>query len=235
MSLSQDTNSDTMKRALNFTIAALDAAASLDLERSNEDRQFFAQQKQILQEMLERVSRDEERLVFHLQKERTRLQAHVLMSSNLLERGVRAAKVHMKTMLRLTMPEAADLVFGSNIAKLISGEMRTTTALVMKAIDRFENVSDFSGKQELKSSLEQRVQQLNNSLAARDEGDRLKAKLTTVLQQTIAASSNALYALEKIMLTRFIRDKVYVRQFFLEIKRVNKNTTKSDKPSTTAA
>jgi hypothetical protein len=119
-----DATAQTMRRALNYSIAALDTASRLDMDRTADDRTFFAQQK--------------------------------------------------------------------------------------------------AGKQETKADLEQRVQQQNESFTARDEGNRLRSKFTTALMQRIIEGSDALYLLEKALLSRFIRERVYVRQFFLETRTSSK-------------
>lgn len=44
-----------------------------------------------------------------------------------------------------------------------------------------------------------------------------EASLNGVLAKAVADGSNALYGLEKLLLGRFPRQKVYVRAFFLDV------------------
>lgn len=216
MIASPDSTATTMKRALIYTISALDAAASLDMDRSNEDREIFAQQKRTLQAARDKVKYAEEALNTHIENECTRLQAFSLLGDIVLDRGVRETKSQMKITLNKIMPDGADMIFGVNVTDLVLAEMRNEPALVFKALDRFDETPDFPGKQELRNNLAQRAEQQNNNLEARDEAERVRAKLANALAQRIKEGSDLLYALEKALLGRFLRDKVYVQRFFIE-------------------
>lgn len=225
----------TMKSALKFTITALDGAAIVDIDRSDADREFFAQQKRVLEDTLNNLKYAEETLNNHIDQEMSRLQFYVVLGDLVLDRGLRTGKVKMKAMLNNIMPKAADMVFGANLVDLTRVEMKTETLLVKKVLDRFDTVPDFPGKQELKADLNRRLQQQINNLAARDEVEVVRAKLAITLTQVISQSSDVLYALEKMLLTRFLRDKEYVREFFMETRTKSKAQPDAAQKSTPTA
>ena len=51
----------------------------------------------------------------------------------------------------------------------------------------------------------------------REAAERVGANLDNELENAISESADALYTLEKRLLERFPRDKVYVRAFFLDV------------------
>ncbi|MEW6736753.1 MAG: hypothetical protein AB1489_36020, partial [Acidobacteriota bacterium] len=91
-----NTTSETMLRAIAYTIAALTAAAELDIDRSDEDRNLFTAERTGLETLMDKLIAADQALNNHLLKESVRLQTRVLLGDAVLDRGVRAAKQRMK-------------------------------------------------------------------------------------------------------------------------------------------
>src|SRR5262245_1989204 len=111
----QTATAETMKRALAYTIAALNAASELDLDRSKEDRAFFAKEHDLLTPHLKEVREKERKLEDDELDHSIRLQARVSVGDAVLDRGVVDGKERMKVELKRSDPDAADEVFGKRI------------------------------------------------------------------------------------------------------------------------
>jgi hypothetical protein len=224
-----DCSAEVMQRALAYTMAALDAAAELDLDLTDSVRETLIKEKSQLQVILDNLLNAQQALQNHQLKEGIRLQARVLVGDAVLDKGIRDGKNRMKLELQRSMPEAADYVFGKNINDLVDAELRSEPRLVMQALSRFDQVPDFAGKSELKTSIEKRAQQQNQALSARDDGELTRTSLYSAVVRIIADASEALYRLEKRLLDRFPRERLYVKEFFLD----TSSPTRSKKPSST--
>ncbi|KAF0218415.1 MAG: hypothetical protein FD167_5124 [bacterium] len=212
-----DCSAELMQRALAYTISALDAVAELDIDLTDSIRESLAKENSQLQVVLDNLLNAQQTLQNQQLKEGVRLQARVLVGDVVLDKGIRNGKNRMKLELQRSMPEAADYVFGKNISELVDAELRSEPQLVMQALSRFDQVPDFAGKVELKTSLEKRVEQQNQALSARDEGELTRASLYSSVVRIIADASESLYRLEKRLLDRFPRERAYVKEFFLDV------------------
>jgi len=207
-----------MLRALSHSLGALEAAAELDVDRSAEDHAFFAAEKATLQTSFDEVFASDLSLTRHLLLTTQRLQARVLLGDAVLDRGVRAAKARMKLELKTSsMAEGADHVFPADISDIVDAERRVEPGLVLQVIGRFPQVPDFPGKTVLEGDLQGRAGRQSENFTNRDAGEVDEHALDGVLTQGIVRASDALYRLEKRLLERFPRDKVYVRAFFLDV------------------
>lgn len=207
-----------MLRALSTSIGALDAASELDVDRSDADRSFFLTEKATLQLLFDDVFAADQSLTKHLLLTTQGLQARVLVGDAVLDRGVRAAKARMKLELKTsTMPEGADHVFPSDISDIVDAERRVEPGLVLQVVARFPQVPDFQGKAALESDLTGRATRQTANFTGRDAGEVSEHAIDGRLTQSIAHASDGLYRLEKRLLERFPRDKVYVRAFFLDV------------------
>jgi hypothetical protein len=204
-----------MIRALTFTSAYLDAASDFDSDRAPEDRAFFASQKTVIESALKNLLAADQ--AFQEQRrESARLQARVLLGDEVLDRGVRSTKTRMRVELKTKQAEGPDFVFGPNVDEIVDAEMRLEPSLVLRALDRFDQIADFPDKASLKKNLEDRALQQQKALDDRDAGDMKEAQLWSVLVRAVADGSDALYSLEKELLKRFRRERQYVRRFFLD-------------------
>src|SRR5512132_573080 len=218
MIASRESTSETMLRALSHSIGALDAASELDVERSDADRSFFLTEKAALQVSFDETFAADQGLSKHLLLTTQRLQARVLVGDAVLDRGVRAGKARMKLELKASsMPEGADHVFPSDISDIVDAERRVEPGLVLQVVARFPQVPDFPGKAALEADLTGRAKRQTDNFTSPDAGEVDEHALDGALTQGIVRASDALYRLEKRLLERFPRDKVYVRTFFLDV------------------
>ena len=207
-----------MLRALAHSLGALDAASELDVDRSDADRSFFLIEKAALQPLFDDVFVADQTLTKHLLLISQGLQARVLVGDAVLDRGVRAAKARMKLELKTSsMPEGADHVFPSDISDIVDAERRVEPGLVLQVVARFPQVPDFQGKAALEMDLTGRAQRQNANFAGRDAGELSEHTIEGQLTQAIVRASDGLYRLEKRLLERFPREKVYVRAFFFDV------------------
>ena len=214
----RDATSETALRALSTTLGSLAAAAELDVDRSDEDRSFFLTEKAALQAIFDHVFAADQSLTKHLLLTTQGLQARVVLGDAVLDRGVRAAKARMKLELKTTsMPDGADHVFPADISDIVDAERRVEPGLVLQVAARFVQVPDFPGKAALATDLTGRAKRQNDNFTSRDAGEVAEHAIDGQLIQSIARASDALYTLEKRLLDRFPRDKVYVRAFFLDV------------------
>ena len=208
---------ETMKHALAYTIAALNAASELDLDRSDDDRAFFAKERDTLIPFLKDV-RAKDRLVEDDELDNAaRLQARVSLGDAVLDRGVIDGKERMKIELKRSDPDAADQVFGKRVTDTTRAPILAEPALVSAIIARLEHAPDFSTKATIRADLEKRAKQQTLCIQERTSGEVQTVALRSALTQIIRLSSDSLYGLEKRLLERFKRDAEYVRKFFYDI------------------
>ena len=135
-----------------------------------------------------------------------------------LDRGVSRAKAKMKVELKGTKtPDGADHVFGRDITDIINAPRAEEPGIVLQAVARFDDVPAFAGKPEMAADLTGRATKQKQSFADRDDAAVTEAKLDSALTKAIEAGADALYGLEKRLLTRFPRDTKRVRAFFLDV------------------
>lgn len=226
MIASRDSTPETMLRALSHSLGALDAAAELDVDRSAEDRTFFNAEKAVLQPFFDDVFAADQSLTTHLLLTKQVHQARVVVGDAVLDRGVRAAKARMKLELKTsTMPEGADHVFPADISDIVDAERRVEPGLVLQVAALFPQVPDFAGKAALEADITGRAKRQVANFTCRDAGEVNEHALDGRLTQAIVRASDALYRLEKRLLERFPRDKVYVRAFFLDVAPARKKRT----------
>ncbi len=207
-----------MLRALAHSLGALDAAITLDVDRTDEDRAFLTAEKATLQPIFDEVFTADQALTKHILLKAEALQARVELGDAVLDRGVRAGKTRMKLELRNTRtPDGADEVFPADISEIVDAERRVEPGLVLKVLTRFPAVPDFPGKEALKADLEGRATRQEKNFNDRDAAEVAEASLDSALSQAVARGADALYRLEKRLLERFPREKVYVRAFFLDV------------------
>lgn len=231
MILPRDATSETTLRALSTTLGSHAAAAELDVDRSDEDRAFFLIEKAALQSIFDDVFAADQALTKHLLLTTQGLQARVVIGDAVLDRGVRGAKARMRLELKTSsMPDGADHVFPSDISDIVDAERRVEPGLVLQVAARFPQVPDFPGKAALESDLTGRAKRQNDNFSARDAGEVTEHAYEGRLAQAIARASDALYTLEKRLLERFPRDKVYVRAFFLDVAPAKKKAAGSPAP-----
>jgi hypothetical protein len=218
-----------MLRALAHSLGGLDAAIELDVDRTAEERAFFSTEKATLQSSFDEVSSAGQALARHLLLGTEALQARVELGDVVLDRGVRAGKQRMKLELKSSaLPDGVDHVFPSDISEIVDAERRVEPVLVLQLLAKFPQVPEFTGKSALVTDLKGRADRQNKNFADRDAGEITEAELDGVVTRAIALGSDALYRLEKRLLDRFPREKVYVRSFFLDVAPPRKKKASSE-------
>ena len=209
-----------MLRALAFTANALDAAIGLDVDRSPADHAFFQAEKTTIDKNFDDVAAAERASFLHDLRERQKHQARVILGDAVLDRGVRLGK--KRTTLETDLANA-DKIFGEDISEIVDAERRLEPQLVLTCIDQLTKADDFNGKAALISDLTTRTNQQIKNFNDRDAARVTEANLDAALSNVITKGADALYGLEKRLLERFPRDKVYVRAFFLDVSSKRKN------------
>jgi hypothetical protein len=88
---------------------------------------------------------------------------------------------------------------------------------VVDGINRLAKDTDFTGKIDLVADLTGRANRQAKNFSDREVAVRVEASLDADLANAISQAADALYTLEKRLLERFPRDKVYVRAFFFDV------------------
>lgn len=221
MLASKDSTARTMLRALAHTSNALDAAISLDLDNTPEDRVFFQNEKTLVDAVFDKVEAADRAVSLHELREEQRHQARVEIGDVILDRGVRRGK---KRVTLEASSQQADQIFGEDITELVDAERHVEPTLVAKVVDRLTQAPDFAGKAALIADLTSRQKQQAQNFADRTAADVTGAGLESALESTIGEGADTLYRLEKRLLERFPRERVYVRAFFLDVGSKKKKT-----------
>jgi len=218
MIASRDSTAETMLRALAHTLGALGAAAELDVDRTDEDRQFFTAEHDTLQPLFDGLFKgDRDATEFDLLQARPK-QARVVIGDAVLDSGVSRAKARMKVELKgSAMPDGADHVFGKDVSEIINAERVKEPAIVLQAVGKLAQVPDFTGKPVMEADLTARATKQKQNFADRDEATVNGTTLDGAVKLGVAAGADALYRLEKRLLERFPRETRYVKAFFLDV------------------
>lgn len=204
-------------RELAITIGAYGAAIDMDIDRSDEDRLFFATERTILQGWFDKVLNADHAVTQHLLLVQLPRQSAIVVGDQVLDRGVRGGKSRMRIELRnSTMPGGEDQVFPSDISDITDAERRVEPNLVLGAVAKWHLVPDFAGKAAIKADLEGRAQRQQKAFANRDMSDNEGDALEATLEQAISGAEEALFVTEKRLEARFPKDAKYVASFFME-------------------
>jgi hypothetical protein len=214
-----------MRRALGRSIGALAAAFSADLDRTDEDRAFFQAERAKL-EPLAALLRDAHRALddFDLGPGEVQ-QAQVAIGDEVLDRGVRAGNTRTKLGLRGKPGLGAAHVFGERVDDLVKTPVAKQPAAVLAAVERFEDVPAFDGKDAVRADLTARATQQDGFLKQRDEGAADRTRIQSQATRLVVESALALASLKGALDQRFPRQRLYVGSFFLDVgpRRTKKN------------
>jgi hypothetical protein len=206
-----------MLKALAYSMCALDSASELDLDRTDDDRTFFAAEKKTLGGHFDTLFEAENELEKFAYLTVQQWQSHVVIGDAVLDRAVRAGKQKMKQELKYTAPLAADEAFPADIRDIVDAERHVEPDLVLQVAGRFEHAPEFASKEAIKEDLEKRANRQKENFAGRTKAQLAEDTLEAKVASLVAKSSDALYGLEKRMLDRFKRETGYVREFFLDV------------------
>lgn len=217
-----------MRKALYRTIASLDAASSIDLDRSKDDRDFFAAEKAKLEPVVEKVSAALAAVDLFDINEGLRLQARVELGDQVLDNGVRTANARTKLGLKGKSGLDSTHVFGQRVNDLIDEPLHIQPSKVLAAAERLDDLTDFSDRNTIKSDLIARANQQETLLAERDAGDAKRSKLASTAVAAVVDGALALAQTKAALDGRFPRQRKYVASFFLDISAARKKAAPED-------
>lgn len=216
MLANKNSTARTMLRALAHTSNALDAAMTLDIDRSADDRAFFQAEKTSIAGFFDALEAADRALVLHQLKEEHKAQARVEVGDVVLDRGARRGKKRVSLEASV---QQADVIFGEDISEIVDAERHIEPTLVLECVARLHQAAGFTGKSDLVTDLTTRAQQQAQNFSQRTAIGLVTTALENTLDQAIEAGADGLYKLEKRLLERFPREKVYVRAFFWDVGR----------------
>ncbi len=221
--------SERTLRELATTIGALTAAIDMDVDRSDDDRLFFTNERSLVQASFNKLFDTDQAVTKHVLLVKMPRQATVIMGDNVLDRGVRAGKSRMRLELKnSTMPGGEDHVFPADISEITDAERRVEPHLVLTALGKFDQVPDFAGKADVKADMEGRATRQQGAFQQRDAGEATADTLDGALDRAVSDSDELLFVCEKHLAARFPRDARYVASFFIE--KPSRKKTKAPEP-----
>ena len=151
-----------MRRAVAYTIAALDAAAAIDVDRTDEDRAFFTEEKKKRLAVSEALATADNNLTAFELGTGLINQVKVTLGDAVLDRCIGASAARTKLELRNTPGLGAQHVFGNRTDDLMRQPLRLEPSAVREAAERLDDIHDFPGKEEMKHIARLIVRVLNN-------------------------------------------------------------------------
>lgn len=223
-----DVSIRVMRKALYRSIASLDAASSIDIDRSKDDRDFFAAEKAKLEPVAEKISAALAAVDAFDINEGIRLQARVELGDQILDNGVRAANARTKLGVKGKSGLDATHVFGQRVNDLIDEPLHIQPSKVLAAAERLDDLPDFSDRNTIKSDLIARADQQETLLSERDAGDAKRSKLASAAVAAVVEGALALAQTKAALDGRFPRQRKYVASFFLDISTARKKAAPED-------
>lgn len=207
----------TMRRALSHTAGALSAAIAADLDRSDDDRAFFAAERAKLDPLTTQlkdvyVALDE----FDLGPGEIH-QVTVEVGDDVLDRGVRDANTRTKLALKSKSGLDATHAFGQRIDLLTGAPIASEPAAVLAAVARMNDLPAFDEKLAIQHDLTARADKQEEFLKARDLGDATRTRLASEGARLVVESALALASLKGVLDARFPRQRAYVSVFFFDV------------------
>lgn len=222
----EDSTAETMLKAISTSMAALDGAAALDVDRTEEDRLFFATERDTLKAQFDILHKADTDARTHSLLVAPVEQACVQIGDAVLDRGTSQGKARMKVELKTSsMPDGADHVFGNDVSEITSAKMADEPGLVLDAVAKFGQVPDFAGKKEMAEDLTARATRQTKNFSDRRAAAVKEAELQGAVEMAVKTSSQMLYRLEKRLLDRFPRQVRYVKAFFYDVTPAKKKAT----------
>jgi len=212
-----DSTLATMAQAISTTINAFDAASDLDLDRSDEDRQFFALRRALLEPHLSPLVAARRAIEDHDLDLGARLQVRVEMGDHVLDSGVSDGNTGTKLALKSKTELGASHVFGKSVATLTKERIALEPKKVLAAVERFKDVPDFPTRGAIAADLTKRADQQQSCLDEREKGNEARARLVSAGIKLVLDAAHALAAAKGALDERFPRQREYVATFFLDV------------------
>lgn len=207
----------TMADAVTTTIDAFDAASDLDLDRSDEDRQFFAARRALLVPHKSQLIIALRALEDHDLEIGRRLQVRVEFGDQVLDRGVSDGNTRTKLALKGKSGLDASHVFGKNVATLTREKLALEPQKVLEAVGRISDLPEFNERATIAADLTKRANRQQSCLDERGYGDSARAKLVSTGIRLVLEAADALAAAKGALDERFPRQRDYVAAFFLDV------------------
>ena len=217
----------TMAHAIAITINAFDAAAELDLDRTDDDRAFFASRKALLLPHKPHLGEALRAIEDHDLNVGSRLQARVEMGDRVLDGGVSTGNARTKLALKGKAGLDASHVFGKNVATLTKEKIALEPQKVLHAVERLNDLPEFAERAAIAADLTKRAEQQQDCLDDREDGHTTRQQLVSVGIKRVLDAANALAAAKGALDERFPRQRDYVSAFFLD---VSPERTKATEP-----
>lgn len=230
-----DENITTMRRAVAHSVNALEAAAELDPDRTDEDRRFFADQRGLIEPLGNRLRDAARGQEDYDLGPAARLQARVKVGDQVLDRGLRDGNAKTKTALRGKPGLGADHVFGRRVDDLVDAELRLEPAAVLAAVGRFADLPGFESRDTIRADLQARATTQQRLLGERDSGDVEAAPIESGVVRTVADAADALARLKGALDGRFPRQRRYVASFFMDTRAPRRRLAAPAPPAPPAA
>jgi hypothetical protein len=206
-----------MRRALSRSIGALSAAIAADVDRTDEDRAFFAAERAKLEPIAGQLK------AAHLATDDFELgpgevqQAQVELGDQVLDRGVRAGNTRTKLGVKGKQGLDATHAFGQHVDDLTGAPLALEPAQVLLAASRLDDLPPFAERASIQQDLTHRAEQQDTFLKQRDAGATALLKLESEATRLVVESALSLASLKGSLDARFPRQRSYVAAFFLDV------------------
>lgn len=207
----------TMADAVTTTMDAFDAASDLDLDRTPEDRQFFAARRALLVPHKSQVVAALRGLEDHDLEIGRRLQVRVEFGDQVLDRGVGDGNTRTKLGIKGKSGLDASHVFGKSVATLTREKLALEPQKVLEAVGRMEDLPEFAERAAIAADLTKRAKRQQSCLDERSEGDIARGKLVSSGIRLVLEAADALAKTKGALDERFPRQREYVAAFFLDV------------------
>lgn len=207
----------TMADAVTTSMDAFDAASDLDLDRSDEDRLFFAARRALLVPHKTQLVTALRAIEDHDLDIGRRLQVRVVFGDQVLDRGVVDGNARTKISLKGKPGLEAAHVFGKNVATLTREKLAIEPQKVLEAVERMADLPEFAERAAIALDLTKRANRQQGALDERSDGDAARSKLVSTGIRLVLEAANALATTKGALDERFPRQRDYVAAFFLDV------------------
>jgi hypothetical protein len=207
----------TMADAVGTTMDAFDSASDLDLDRSDDDRLFFAAKRALLVPHKAQLVAAKRNIEDHDLDIGRRLQVRVVFGDQVLDRGVVDGNARTKIALKGKPGLEASHVFGKNVATLTREKLALEPQKVLEAVGRMDDLPAFAERAAISADLTKRANRQQAALDERSSGEIARARHVSAGIRLVLEAANALAAIKGALDERFPRQRDYVAAFFLDV------------------
>lgn len=206
-----------MCKAIARTCNALKAAATVDIDRSAEDRAFFAAEAAKLEPVRIALFAKHRAIEDFELGDGDLFQTSVEIGDEVLDRGVSGGNTRTKLGLKGKSGLGSEHAFGTRVNELTDAPHRQEPELVLGAVSRLDEVPEFDGKAQIQADLKNRVELQEGWIAQRETGHKQLAKLESEGVALVVDGALKLAQTKAALDGRFPRQRTYVARFFLDV------------------